>query len=371
MRRIVVISWMRLRRPLLVPLALSVLLSSGVLAQAASSWRDPSPHRSVLITVDTDVMLEVLDWGGSGRPIVLLSGLGNTAHVFDDFAPPLTDVAHVVGITRRGYGASSLASTGYDVDRLSDDVLAVLDQLHLEAPLLVGHSIAGQELSAVAARHPGRVAGLVYLDGLFAYAYTTPKEREFRSALAHLRDDVQGLLAGPLSPLGVPQPADRLASAIRLLPSVQTALQALPQGPSPPGAPPPSASDEQSFAALSAYYRRVRGLPLPESELRASRLPSREGPIGPERTPEWVPQAILRGGRSFAEIRAPVLAIVASPQAGRAAWQNEAKEARLTALSQQYPTARIVRLANADHYLFLTQATEVRQALTDFLRSLH
>ena len=38
-----------------------------------SSWIDRSPHRVRLIGVDENVQLEVLDWGGSGRPIVLLS----------------------------------------------------------------------------------------------------------------------------------------------------------------------------------------------------------------------------------------------------------------------------------------------------------
>jgi non-heme chloroperoxidase len=34
-----------------------------------------------MITVGDDVQLEVLDFGGTARPIVLLAGLGNTAHV--------------------------------------------------------------------------------------------------------------------------------------------------------------------------------------------------------------------------------------------------------------------------------------------------
>jgi pimeloyl-ACP methyl ester carboxylesterase len=38
-----------------------------------------------MIQVEPDVKLEVLDWGGTGRPLVLLSGLGDTAHVFDKF----------------------------------------------------------------------------------------------------------------------------------------------------------------------------------------------------------------------------------------------------------------------------------------------
>jgi pimeloyl-ACP methyl ester carboxylesterase len=54
-----------------------------------TEWKDPSPHVVKLIIVDTDVQLEVLDWGGSGPALVLLAGGGDTAHVFDDLAPTL------------------------------------------------------------------------------------------------------------------------------------------------------------------------------------------------------------------------------------------------------------------------------------------
>jgi hypothetical protein len=46
--------------------------------------------------------VEVLDWGGSLRAIVLLAGSGNTAHVFDEFAPKLTRCCRVYGTTRIG-----------------------------------------------------------------------------------------------------------------------------------------------------------------------------------------------------------------------------------------------------------------------------
>jgi pimeloyl-ACP methyl ester carboxylesterase len=101
------------------------------------------------VAVDDNVRLEVLDWGGSGRPVVLLTGLGDTAHVFDEFAPKLTASHHVYGITRRGFGASSAPASGYSADRLGDDVLAILDTLKLSGTVLVGHSVAGEELSYV------------------------------------------------------------------------------------------------------------------------------------------------------------------------------------------------------------------------------
>jgi hypothetical protein len=61
----------------------------------ASSWVDPARHQVQIVNVADGVQLEVLDFGGSGRPIVLLAGFGNTAHVYDELAPKLTGAGHV------------------------------------------------------------------------------------------------------------------------------------------------------------------------------------------------------------------------------------------------------------------------------------
>jgi pimeloyl-ACP methyl ester carboxylesterase len=97
---------------------------------------------------------------------VLLAGSGNTAHIFDEFAPKLAERWHTYAITRRGYGASSHPASGYDDQRLADDVLRVLDSLRIEAPVLAGHSMAGGELTTLGNQHSDRVSGLVYLDAI-------------------------------------------------------------------------------------------------------------------------------------------------------------------------------------------------------------
>ena len=153
-------------------------------AQEAPAWRDPSSHQVQFVTVEDNVRLEVLDWGGAGRPLVLLAGLGNTAHVYDDFAPKLTAKYHVYGITRRGFGASSVPAAGYDADRLGDDVLTVLDSLKLTRPVIAGHSYAGSELSSIGSRYPDRVAGLVYFDAVFPYSFDNGKG----PSLEHLKE---------------------------------------------------------------------------------------------------------------------------------------------------------------------------------------
>ena len=75
-------------------------------ATKETAWqRDKSPHTVQFVSVDKNVKLEVLDWGGSGRPVVLLAGLGNTAHVFDDFAPKLP--APTMSTALRGAASAS------------------------------------------------------------------------------------------------------------------------------------------------------------------------------------------------------------------------------------------------------------------------
>jgi pimeloyl-ACP methyl ester carboxylesterase len=195
---------------------------------------DTSPHNMTFVAVDSDVKLEVLDWGGGGDPMVLLTGLGDNAHVYDEFAYQFTDRFRVIGITRRGFGRSSQPARGYDLDTRARDDIAVLDALHIRRAVFVGHSIAGTELSKLAAVYPDRVEKLVYLDALdigsggWAAIPQPPSAPELtatdlesvqRLAAASARDDgyrkplaascnmirigVSGRILGPVTPPGI------------------------------------------------------------------------------------------------------------------------------------------------------------------------
>jgi non-heme chloroperoxidase len=127
---------------------------------------DTSGHKVRFVTVEPGVQLEVLDWGGRGETLVLLTGLGDNAHVFDQFAYQFNDRFHVIGITRRGFGRSSQPAHGYDIDTRARDDIAVLDKLNIREAVFVGHSVAGTELNKLGAVYPDRVKKLVYLDAL-------------------------------------------------------------------------------------------------------------------------------------------------------------------------------------------------------------
>jgi pimeloyl-ACP methyl ester carboxylesterase len=251
-------------------------------ATFASAWKDSAHHTVQFVTVDRDVKLEVLDWGGpstgSVRTLVLLPGLGNTAHVFDVLAPKLAAHYHVFGVTRRGFGASTAPLSGYGADRLGDDVLAVIEALAIRKPVLAGHSLGGEELSSIGSRYPEKVAGLIYLDAGYAYAFYAPGVEPF---------------------------------------------------PEPPG-------------------------PLPP-----------------------IMKTILTGEQKYTRIPVPILAIYALPHdrgptanAAETEANDRRAEAQAKAFERGVPTAGIVRIPHANHYVFRSNEADVLREMNAFIAGL-
>jgi len=127
---------------------------------------DKSPHKSAFVTTN-GIKMNYLDWGGTGDVVILLAGLGNDAHVFDEIAPQLTDRFHVIGLTRRGFGETERPAAGYDTATRVEDIRAFMDTMKLTRVHLVGHSLAGDEMTQFATLYPQRVIKMVYLDAAY------------------------------------------------------------------------------------------------------------------------------------------------------------------------------------------------------------
>jgi len=70
----------------------------------------------------------------------LLSGLGNTAHIFDESRPNRSQLPRYA--SRGADMVRPCSSAGYTADRLGNDVLAVLDSLKLSEPVLWTSTLA-------------------------------------------------------------------------------------------------------------------------------------------------------------------------------------------------------------------------------------
>jgi pimeloyl-ACP methyl ester carboxylesterase len=123
---------------------------------------EPTSHR---IKGAHGVELHVLEWSTEGVPLVLLHGLGNEAHLWDDFVPTVAPHYHVLALDQRGHGDSDWdPEARYDAESMADDLEAVLDAFEIDRFVLLGFSMGGRVSMTFAGRHPERLAGLVIAD---------------------------------------------------------------------------------------------------------------------------------------------------------------------------------------------------------------
>ncbi len=144
---------------------LALLLPLSVSSQTTTPKNDSLPT-SGFITAN-GIRLHYLDWGGTGEPVLFISGVGDGARSFDEMARTLTDRFRVLALTRRGYGKSDKPETGYDVPTLTEDVRQFLDAMKLTNVNLIGHSAGGNEMIQFASAYPERTLKLVFLDAAY------------------------------------------------------------------------------------------------------------------------------------------------------------------------------------------------------------
>lgn len=312
------------------------------------------PVRDRRVPVASGVALQVRDWnaGAARLHFVLLAGLGGNARCFDSLAPALAERmdARVIAVSRRGYGLSdkplpSATGQGYEPATLVADLRAVLDALAIDRAVMLGHSIAGNELTLFAGQHPQRTRGLVYLDTTYDYS----------------RDD------------------DTTDPEITL-----------PDNPAL-HEPEPSAADLASLDAAMAFGRRTskHWSPPLQAQMREALAVQPDGSVA-SNTPPAVAQAMVASANAFTPdyraVRAPALVVAAYPGTQRDLfpWLSEpladartradaqtllavlrnaraADEARLT---RALPGSRLLRLHDANHAdCFIEHEAAVLQAL--------
>lgn len=100
----------------------------------------------------------------SAPPLVLLHSLGTSSHVWDMQTRHLAASHFVIRPDFRGHGLSGIDDEPLTIERLADDVLAILDSLSLASFSLAGISIGGLVAQAIAARAADRVRTLALFD---------------------------------------------------------------------------------------------------------------------------------------------------------------------------------------------------------------
>jgi esterase len=110
--------------------------------------------------------LHYLDWGTSGKPVlILLHGIARNAHSFDHLAPQLARDYRVIAVDMRGHGDSAWHPDGaYLVEDFVSDLEGLIQQLGLAPVVVLGNSTGGRVAQAYAGLNPRLVRALIVED---------------------------------------------------------------------------------------------------------------------------------------------------------------------------------------------------------------
>lgn len=139
------------------------------------------------------IELHVEQRGAGGPALMFLHYWGGSARTWQHVVDTLSPDYRTIAIDQRGWGKSASPQAGYALNDLADDVLALVDALHLESYILVGHSMGGKVAQLAASRRPRGLRGLV----LVAPAPPTPLALplDARQGMVHAYDSRESIVA--------------------------------------------------------------------------------------------------------------------------------------------------------------------------------
>ncbi len=143
--------------------------------------------------------------GVNKPPLIALHGLMGSGACLLPLARTLQDEFEVFVPDARGHGGSSAPASGYRYDNLASDVIALIKELRLDKPVLLGHSMGGLTAAVAATRSESPLRALVLVDPTFISldyqreVFESPVAAEHEQALRSPRSDllVQARLRSP------------------------------------------------------------------------------------------------------------------------------------------------------------------------------
>jgi pimeloyl-ACP methyl ester carboxylesterase len=196
----------------------------------------------------------------------------------------------------------------------------------------VGHSIAGEELSSIGSRFPDKISGLIYLDAVASWSFYDPAHPQVEIEMNGIKKRIEEVEAGGVD-------------------------------------------EQEKLRELETAIAKF------ETVLHQSNEDVKTMPPLPPRSP--IGAALNFGAERYTSIPVPVLAILACPhdwshffpndperRAARLAADTVDCSARAEAFSRGVPTARVIRIANADHYVHRSNEGQVIDEMKKFLSTL-
>jgi pimeloyl-ACP methyl ester carboxylesterase len=321
-----------------VIVCVAAVLSATCRSDYLDTWVDTSGHVERFVSI-SDGRLQYLDWGGNGPTLILIHGLGDNPHAFDDLAPALTSHFRVLACARRGHGRS-FKQGPFDTATLVRDLIGLMDSLGIARAHFAGWSMGGNEITGIAGSHPERVDKIVYLDA--GYDWADP-------ALA---------AAFKAYPYNESRPADALKSL-----------------------------DAFREWHRRTYFSGVKDARRIEGYIRGLVEIQSDGSVRPlmsDSVAEQVNEALLTNQRDYVKVKAPALAIYATSfvdtafgdserQTKTRMWEENYirpfRDMSVSRIQREISDVRIMSVGGTHADFFFNSREEVASAIISFLTS--
>ncbi|MBV8246761.1 MAG: alpha/beta hydrolase [Candidatus Eremiobacteraeota bacterium] len=148
---------------LLRGLAASAGIWASIAAVTASAQLDrPSPQPVAQFDAGT---IRVSQYGSGNPALIFIPGLANSAAVWNDAIAHYAPSHTIYAVTLAGFGGVKPAQPPL-MEKAEDDILALIQQKHLDRPVLIGHSLGGTIAIRIAERQSSLLRGVVAVDGM-------------------------------------------------------------------------------------------------------------------------------------------------------------------------------------------------------------
>lgn len=146
---------------------------------------------------------------GSGPPVVLIHGYPFNRSLWTEQAEALRDNFRVVTPDLRGFGESDFSEGPATMNRMAEDVSALMDHLEIEQAVIGGLSMGGYVALAFARAFPARVKALVLADTRAQADTEEGKQTRFQQAEKALSEGMAGIADAMLPKLLTPETVSR------------------------------------------------------------------------------------------------------------------------------------------------------------------
>ncbi|MGH8369450.1 MAG: alpha/beta fold hydrolase [Gammaproteobacteria bacterium] len=150
----------------LLPALLALLPALGFAAPMTQSPASnlEAPTASQTFTVGT---LRVQQYGTHGRALILIPGLEGGSWVWRDVIEHFRGYHVIYAVTLAGFDGIPVPKDGGNLfDRADASLLQLIQDQHLDKPVLIGHSLGGTLAIRFAGEHSDLISGAVAVDGL-------------------------------------------------------------------------------------------------------------------------------------------------------------------------------------------------------------